>query len=141
MSLLSLPSVLSFLLGFADRTAVAGYSASCDRHLRMSDDSARRFTLKSAMRDSSLELVAAGEFDMAAAFSFESSVDAHLSTGMGQSVVLGSRPGGFRGLCWTRRPALHTRDHARRRGIELRYGGVSGPARTILALTGIGAGD
>ena len=56
---------------------------------------------------------------MAAAFSFESSVDAHLSTGMVQSVVLDLARVDFvdsAGLG----ALLSIRDHARRRGIELR---------------------
>jgi hypothetical protein len=40
------------------------------------------------VRDSSLELIAAGELDMTAAFSFESRVDALLSAGGVQAVVV-----------------------------------------------------
>ncbi|MDA0167247.1 hypothetical protein OM076_43710 [Solirubrobacter ginsenosidimutans] len=51
-------------------------------------ESTGNFTLQSTVRDASLELVVAGELDMAAAFSFESKVDAHLTAGGVEAVVL-----------------------------------------------------
>jgi anti-anti-sigma factor len=100
-------------------------------------DPAGHFTLRSKVRDSSLELAAAGELDMTAAFGFESSVDAHLSGGAVRAVVLDLSEVDFvdsAGLG----ALLSIRDHARRRGIELRVGRVSDPVRKILDLTGIG---
>jgi anti-anti-sigma factor len=103
----------------------------------VTQDSAGRFTLQSTVRDASLELVVAGELDMAAAFSFESKVDAHLAAGGVESVVLDLAQVEFvdsAGLG----ALLSLRDHARRRGIELQLAQVSGPVRKLLDLTGIG---
>jgi anti-sigma B factor antagonist len=104
-------------------------------------DSAGHFTLTLTVRDSSLELVAAGELDMTAAFSFESRVDAHLSAGGVQAVVLDLAQVDFvdsAGLG----ALLSIRDHARQRGIDLQLARVSDPVRKILDLTGIDiAGD
>ncbi|WP_053226933.1 STAS domain-containing protein [Solirubrobacter soli] len=100
-------------------------------------DSASRFTLHSTVRDASLELVVAGELDMTAAFSFESTVDAHLAAGGVESVVLDLAQVDFvdsAGLG----ALLSLRDHARQRGIELQLARVSGPVRKLLDLTGIG---
>ncbi|MDA0167336.1 STAS domain-containing protein [Solirubrobacter ginsenosidimutans] len=112
----------------------------------MSDDatgnSTSHFTLTTMVRDSSLELIAAGELDMTAAFKFESRVDALLSAGGVQAVVVDLAQVDFvdsAGLG----ALLSVRDHARRRGIDLQLARISDPVRKLIDLTGIGdlAGD
>jgi anti-sigma B factor antagonist len=101
------------------------------------EGSAGHFSLRSRVHDLSLELVAAGELDMAAAFSFETKVDAQLIAGGVHLVVLDLARVDFvdsAGLG----ALLSVRDRASQLGIEFQLARVSDPVRRILDVTGIG---
>jgi anti-anti-sigma factor len=98
--------------------------------------SAGHFTLKSQVRDSSLELVAVGELDMAAAFNFESRVDALLGAGRVRDVVLDLAQVEFvdsAGLG----ALLSNRDRAHQLGVALEIPRVSTPVGRALELMGV----
>src|SRR3954452_2918667 len=103
----------------------------------MPEDAPDRFSLQSERHDSSLELVAEGELDMAAAFNFESKVEALLGEDDLRTVVLDLGRVDFvdsAGLG----ALLSVRNRARELGIDLEMPRVSGPVQRILDVTGIG---
>jgi hypothetical protein len=75
------------------------------------------FSLRTQRRDSSLEVVAEGELDMAAAFKLESGVDPLLNDEAVESVQLDLSDVGF---------------------VALEIAAASAPVRRLLELTGLG---
>ena len=95
------------------------------------------FSLRTQRRDSSLEVVAAGELDMAAAFKLESGVESLLDDDAVDSVQLDLSEVGFvdsAGLG----ALLSLRERAQDRGIALEIAAASEPVRRPLDLTGLG---
>jgi anti-anti-sigma factor len=90
---------------------------------------------QSRVDDASLQLVAAGELDMAAAFDFESRVEALLSMGVRTATLDLTRvdfvdSAGLGAL-------LSVRERAQQLGVQLEIPRVSGPVQRILDLAGI----
>jgi anti-anti-sigma factor len=95
------------------------------------------FQLRTQRRDTSLEVVAEGELDMAAAFQLESGVDRLLEDEAVDSVQLDLSEVGFvdsAGLG----ALLALRERAQDRGIALEISRASDPVRRLLDLTGLG---
>jgi anti-anti-sigma factor len=95
------------------------------------------FNLRTQRRDTSLEVVAEGELDMAAAFKLESGVDQLLEEEAVDSVQLDLSEVGFvdsAGLG----ALLALRERAQDRGIALAISRASDPVRRLLDLTGLG---
>jgi anti-anti-sigma factor len=95
------------------------------------------FSLHTERHDASLEVVAAGELDMAAAFKLESGVDPLLEDEAVDSVQLDLSDVGFvdsAGLG----ALLALRERAQDRGIALEIARASDPVRRLLELTGLG---
>jgi anti-sigma B factor antagonist len=95
------------------------------------------FSLRMQRRDTSLEVVAEGELDMAAAFKLESGVDRLLEDDSVEAVTLDLSEVGFvdsAGLG----ALLALRERAQDRGIALEIAAVSEPVRRLLDLTGLG---
>ena len=93
-------------------------------------------TLRSHARDSTVEVIVAGNLDMAAAFQFETRFDALLAAGEVQAVQLDLAQVGFvdsAGLG----ALLAVRERAIQLGIELSITRVSDRVRRILGLTGL----
>jgi anti-sigma B factor antagonist len=92
-------------------------------------------SLQSRVDDASLQLVAAGELDMAAAFDFESRVEALLSMEVRTATLDLTRvdfvdSAGLGAL-------LSVRERAQQLGVQLEIPRVSGPVQRILDLAGI----
>jgi anti-anti-sigma factor len=97
----------------------------------------RDFSLHTQRRDASLEVVASGELDMAAAFQLESGLDPLLEDRAVEAVQLDLSEVGFvdsAGLG----ALLALRERAQDRGIALRISRASDPVRRLLDLTGLG---
>jgi anti-anti-sigma factor len=95
------------------------------------------FNLRTQRRDTSLEVIAEGELDMAAAFQLESGVDPLLEEEAVDSVQLDLSEVGFvdsAGLG----ALLALRERAQDRGIALEISRASDPVRRLLDLTGLG---
>jgi anti-anti-sigma factor len=95
------------------------------------------FTLRSEVRDASLEVTLAGELDMAAAFAFESEVDRLLAARGVREVVLDLADVDFvdsAGLG----ALLSIRERTKQLGIGLALERVSAPVQRVLDLTGSG---
>jgi anti-anti-sigma factor len=95
------------------------------------------FRLRTQRRASSLEVVAEGELDMAAAFKLESGVDPLLNDEAVESVQLDLSDVGFvdsAGLG----ALLALRERAQDRGIALEIAAASAPVRRLHELTGLG---
>jgi anti-anti-sigma factor len=95
------------------------------------------FELHTHRRDSAVEVVAAGELDMAAAFQLESGVDPLLEDEAVDSVELDLSDVGFvdsAGLG----ALLALRERAQDRGVALGIARASDPVRRLLELTGLG---
>jgi len=95
------------------------------------------FNLRTQRRDTAVEVVAAGELDMAAAFQLESGVDPLLAEDAVESVQLDLSEVGFvdsAGLG----ALLALRERAQDRGIALEIAQASDPVRRLLELTGLG---
>jgi anti-sigma B factor antagonist len=95
------------------------------------------FELRTHRRDSAVEVAAAGELDMAAAFQLESGVDPLLADDAVDSVQLDLSEVGFvdsAGLG----ALLALRERAQDRGIALEIARPSDPVRRLLELTGLG---
>jgi anti-anti-sigma factor len=95
------------------------------------------FQLRTQRRDTSLEIVAAGELDMTGAFKLESGVDPLLDDESVDSVQLDLSDVAFvdsAGLG----ALLALRERAHDRGIALEIAAASEPVRRLLDLTGLG---
>jgi anti-anti-sigma factor len=95
-----------------------------------------RFILQSQVAGTSLQLLAEGELDMAAAFDFESRVEAMLRAETTQRVTLDLEGVAFvdsAGLG----ALLSVRERAQQLGVPLDIPRVSGPVQRILDLTGV----
>jgi anti-anti-sigma factor len=95
------------------------------------------FQLRTQRRDSAVEVSAAGELDMTAAFQLESGVDPLLEDEAVDSVLLDLSEVGFvdsAGLG----ALLSLRERAQDRGIALEIARASDPVRRLLELTGLG---
>jgi anti-anti-sigma factor len=95
------------------------------------------FSLRTERRDASLEVVAAGELDMAAAFKLESGLDPLLDDEAVEAVQLDLSEVDFvdsAGLG----ALLALRERAQDRGIALEISRASDPVRRLLGLTGLG---
>lgn len=93
--------------------------------------------LRTERRGDTVEVVATGDLDMAAAFRFETEIDALLTSGDVKSVVLDLGHVTFvdsAGLG----ALLSLREQASRRGVELKVSNMSTAVRRILEVTGIG---
>jgi anti-anti-sigma factor len=93
--------------------------------------------VRSELRDGRLQVVVTGALDMAAAFRFESALEALLVAGDAESVVLDLGQVTFvdsAGLG----ALLSIRERASQLGIELTAARVSASVRRILEVTGIG---
>src|ERR1044071_9541525 len=102
--------------------------------------SSGKFCLQSRVSDGSLQLVAAGELDMAAAFDFESRVEALLRAEDVRPATLDLAQVDFvdsAGLG----ALLSVRESARQRAIQLEIPRVSGTVQRILDLTGVSHRD
>jgi anti-anti-sigma factor len=95
------------------------------------------FQLRTQRRDTAVEVAAAGELDMAAAFKLESGVDPLLEDEAVDSVQLDLSEVGFvdsAGLG----ALLSLRERAQDRGVALEIARASDPVRRLLELTGLG---
>jgi anti-anti-sigma factor len=95
------------------------------------------FSLRTEVRDASLEVVLAGELDMAASFAFESAVDRLLAARDVRELVLDLADVAFvdsAGLG----ALLSIRERTKQLGIELAIERVSAPVQRVLDLTGSG---
>jgi anti-anti-sigma factor len=94
------------------------------------------FQLSTHRRDAAVEVVAAGELDMAAAFKLESGVDPLLEDEAVDSLQLDLSEVGFvdsAGLG----ALLSLRERAQDRGVALEIARASDPVRRLLELTGL----
>jgi anti-anti-sigma factor len=95
------------------------------------------FRLSTRRREAAVQVVAAGELDMAAAFKLESGVDPLLEDEAVDSLQLDPSEVGFvdsAGLG----ALLSLRERAQDRGIALEIARASDPVRRLLELTGLG---
>ncbi len=89
------------------------------------------------MRDSTLELTAAGDLDMAAAFELETRLDALLCRGGVNAVVMDLGGVGFIDSAGVG-ALVAIRERAQQLGVDLTIARVSDRVRRILYLTGLG---
>jgi anti-anti-sigma factor len=94
------------------------------------------FTVQPQRRDASLEVVLAGELDMAAAFQLETTVEPLLDSGDADSLVLDLAEVRFIDSAGIG-ALLSIRERAQGRGLEFAIGQASDPVRRMLELTGV----